>query len=111
MYASNSVPTTLPTHELLGFKPDESVELQVTQIAQAWLTSFELASKTVDSVAFADLFAEDSEPRCGGRELEQRCADRQLTAFGERQASGATSSPSPTITGLSEEQTLPSVPR
>lgn len=60
LYATNPRPTTLPTHELLGFKPDESVATQVNQIAQSWLTDFEVASKSNDAAAFADLFAEDS---------------------------------------------------
>lgn len=60
LYATQPKPTTLPTHELLGFKPDDSISHQVQAIAQAFLTDFEVASKTNDAAAFADLFAEDS---------------------------------------------------
>jgi hypothetical protein len=60
LYATQPKPTTLPTHELLGFKPDDSISHQVQAISQAFLTDFEVASKTNDAAAFADLFAEDS---------------------------------------------------
>ncbi|KAL8281402.1 hypothetical protein RQP46_006086 [Phenoliferia psychrophenolica] len=59
MSSPTNLPTTLPTHELLGYKPDGLSEREVEVIAQTWLTSFAVASAKEDGAAFAKLFAED----------------------------------------------------
>ncbi|KAL8284307.1 hypothetical protein RQP46_005056 [Phenoliferia psychrophenolica] len=53
------LPTTLPTHELLGFAPTADLAHEVESIAQTWLTSFAVASAKGDGAGFAKLFAED----------------------------------------------------
>jgi hypothetical protein len=52
-------PMALPTHDLLGYKPDVTIEHQVHEIAQKWLTNFELACTTHDANEFLDLFTTD----------------------------------------------------
>jgi hypothetical protein len=50
-------PISLPTHKLLGYKPDASTEDMALEIAQNWLTRFELACTTHNPDEFTDLFA------------------------------------------------------
>lgn len=111
LYATQPKPTTLPTHELLGgFKPDESVEHQVQSISQNWLSSFEVASKTNDAAAFAELFAEDSFWRESA--LSAFATRRALTSLSFRLlAAQVTLSPSPTTTVLFVDPTLLRQPR
>jgi hypothetical protein len=52
-------PLSLPTHELLGYKPDVHVEQNIQEIAQTWLTRFELACTTHNADVFLDLFTPD----------------------------------------------------
>ena len=85
-----TLPTTLPTHELLGFAPTDDLAHEVESIAQKWLTAFAVAAAKSDGPGFAKLFAEDG--TCSFKAGEPYKAVRQLSADGlERmQASGAT---------------------